>query len=150
MGEGVEGAHDEQSLVSADVGVDFLHVNEGCHERGFAHRPEAHGAARTHNLSHRRVRRTLGCPLEEDRSSGFGVETEVTRGVASAATDVEVSVVNRAWTRSRHGAERRDMKGVVGGSLCHDLAGRSVEGRVSAVGLGLGGRIEAFGQRGSR
>lgn len=149
-GEGAVGARDEQSLVSVGVGEGFHHADEGCHGRGSARRREAHDAAHTRNPSRRRARHPPGCPPAGGRSSGSGAETEVTRGAASAATGAEASAASRAWTRSRHGAGRRDVTGAGGGSPGRGPAERSVGGRGSAIDPGPGGRRGAFGRRGSR
>lgn len=70
------------------VGVDFPHVGVGCHERGFARRQGAHGAAHTRSRARRRVHRPLGCPRAEARSSGLGEGTLVSRGGAKVGTGV--------------------------------------------------------------
>lgn len=148
-GEEAEGARGGQSLAS--VGVDAgCRVGAGYHERGFAHRRGARGAARTHSHAHRRGRRPPDYPQPEGRSSGLDEGTSGSRGEANAGIGAAESAANRAGTRTPRDAEKPDVMGGGGGSPCRGLAGRSVWGRASGVDPAPGGRSWAFGPQGSR
>lgn len=149
-GEGAEGVRGGQSLVSVGVDGDSPRVGADCHERGFARRQEAHGAAHTRSHAHRRARRPPGCPLAEARSNGLDGATEASRGGVNAGTGAWGTVVSRAWTRSPRGGGRRGVTGVGGGSLYRGPGERSVGGRANVGGRAQGGRSWACGRRGSR
>lgn len=149
VGEEAEGARGGQSLVN--VGVDVgSHVDAGYHERGFAHRQEAHDAAHTHSHAHRRVHPPPGYPQAEGRSNGLDEGTLVNRGEANAGIGAAESAGNRAGMRTPHDAEKLDVMGGGGGSPCRGLVGRSVWGRASGVDPAPGDRSWAFGQQGSK
>lgn len=134
-----------------NVGVDVgSRVDAGYHERGFAHRQEAHDAAHTHNHAHRRVHPPPGYPQVEGRSNGLDEGTLVNRGEATAGTGAAESAGNRAGMRTPRDAEKLDVMGDGGGSPCRGLVGRSVWGRASVVDLAPGDRSWAFGQQGSK
>lgn len=146
-GEEAEGARGGQSLGSVGVGS---HVDGGYHEKGFAHRQEAHDVARTHSLARRRVHRPPGCPQVGARSSGLDGGTSVSREEANAGTGGVESGGTRVGTRSPRGGGKPDGMGGGGGSPGHGLAGRSVWGRASEADPAPGGRSWAFGPRASR
>lgn len=136
--------------MSAGVGEDFPQVGEDYHGKGSAHTQEARGVAHTRNLSHKRARHHRGCPRVEAHSIGFGEGTSVNRGEASVGTDALASAENHAEMKTLRGVERHGVMEADGDSLCHGLVGRSVGGRVNAVGLDLGGQSWACEQQGSR
>lgn len=147
VGEEADGARGGQSLVSVDVGEDSLHGDVGYHERGFAHRQGAHGAAHIRSHAHRRIHHPPGYPQEEAHSSDLCEGTSVSRGEANVGIGAEGSVATRAGTRSPRGVEKLGVMGVGGGSPCRGLVGRSAWGKVSAVDLAPRGRSLACGQQ---
>lgn len=149
-GEGVEGAHDGQFLVSVGVDEDSPHVGEDCHGRDSARMLEAHGAARTHNLSHRMIHHPLGYRQVGAHSSDSCEGTSVTHVEASEGTDAGVSGVSRVGMRIRRGVEKRGEMRVDDGILCHGPVGRSDGGRETADDLARGGHSWACEQLGSR
>lgn len=148
-GEEAEGARGGQSLGSVGVG-EGSHVGVGYHERGFARRQGARGAARTHSLARRRVRRPPGSPQAEARSSGLDEGTSVSRGEANVGTGGAESAGNRDGMRSPRDVEKPGVTGDGGGSPCRGPAGRSVWGRANEAAPAPGDRSRAYGQRGSR